>query len=225
MGWHAEIMQRLVRRHATPIPTLEFTDFSHYLSRGVQPFVSQMLASLPISFLLVFGMMIGGVGGGVAARAVGPEAILVVWAIMAVVMFVTMPFMWVILNAVVTRADLVEEVGATLKMGELGKYMRATWLTVMGTFFVFAMLSFGLVLVGMLAACVGAYVVSQILQLAQLHLRWQIYERFLARGGAPIQPKPPVMLPSEQARAHAYAQQAHYAQYAPGQYPQYGQPR
>ncbi|PMX74198.1 hypothetical protein, partial [Pseudomonas sp. GW456-12-1-14-LB2] len=31
-GWHCEIMQRLVRRHPTPIPTLEFSDFTHYLS-------------------------------------------------------------------------------------------------------------------------------------------------------------------------------------------------
>ena len=225
MGWHAEIMQRLVRRHPTPVPPLEFTDFTHYITRGVQPFVSQMLASLPISFLAVFGAMIGGVGGGIAARSGGPEVILVIWGVMALVMFVTMPFMWVVLNAVVTRADLVEEVGATLKMGELGRYMRATWLTVIGTFMVFAMLSVGFVLVGMLVFCIGAYVASSIMQLAQLHLRWQIYERYVARGGAPIQPKPPVVLPSEQARAQAYAQHAQYGQYAPGQYPQYGQPR
>lgn len=204
-GWHAEIMQRLVRRHPTPIPTLEFSDFMHYLSRGVQPFVMRVLVSLPFTVLIVFGSIIGGVSASFAGRRGDPTVIFVVWGIIAALSFLMAPFMAIVTSAVYTRADLVEEFGPAMQPRKLMTYMGATWLGVLGSAFVFGLLSFAMILVGIIACYVGAFVASAIVQLGQLHLRWQIYERFVARGGEPIPVKAAVQLPSEQARVNPYA--------------------
>jgi hypothetical protein len=105
--------------------------------------------------------------------------------------------------------------------------MGKTWLVVLGTSIVFGLLAFLMMLVGFIACYVGAFVASAIVQLGALHLRWQIYERFVARGGEAIPVKAPVMLPSEQARANPYAPYGGggapppppQAGYPPGQYP------
>ncbi len=204
-GWHAEIMQRLVRRHPTPIPTFAFDDFTHYLTRGVQPFVMRVIVSLPFTMFIVIGSMIGGASASFMARSGDPTAMFVVWGIIAGVMVLSAPIMAIVTSAVYTRADLVEEFGAAMQPRKLMKYMGATWLGVLGTSIVFGLLSLVMVLVGVLACYVGAFIASAIVQLGQLHLRWQIYERYVARGGEPIPVKAAVMLPSEQARVNPYA--------------------
>ena len=204
-GWHAEIMQRLVRRHPTPIPTFEFGDFMHYLTRGVQPFVMRVLVSLPFTIVIFIGAMIGGATASFTARRGDPTGIFVVWGIIAGLMAVMAPVMAIVTSAVYTRADLVEEFTAAMQPRKLMKYMGATWLGVLGTAIVFGLFSFVIMLVGLLACYVGAFIASMVVQLGQLHLRWQIYERYVARGGEPIPVKPAVMLPSEQARVNPYA--------------------
>jgi hypothetical protein len=199
-GWHAEIMQRLVRRHPSPIPTLEFSDFTHYLSRGVQPFIARVIVALPLSFVSVIVGFAAGVAGGIAARTREPTILIVVWSVFALILLVVMPIMIVIGSAVYTRADLVEDLSATFKMRELMAYMRTSWLTILGTSIVFGMISFGMILIGLVACYFGMFVASAMVQLGQVHMRWQLYERYVARGGERIQPKPPVWIPSEQAR-------------------------
>jgi hypothetical protein len=201
-GWHAEIMQRLARRHPVPIPTLEFSDFTHYLMRGMHPFVSRVIVALPLTFVTIFGAFVAGGVSAATARTGDPTAVLVVWAIILLAIMLVMPFVIVIGSAVYTRADLVEDIPSTLKMKELGAYMRAMWLTILGSSIVFGMISTAIVLLGFVACYFGAFVASAIIQLAQVHLRWQVYERFIARGGEPIPAKPPVWVPSELARMY-----------------------
>ncbi|HCU26047.1 MAG TPA: hypothetical protein DF383_13600, partial [Deltaproteobacteria bacterium] len=52
MGWHCEIIQRLVKRHSNPIPKIDFNDYVYFLGRGAVPFLSVFLFSLPFGFIL-----------------------------------------------------------------------------------------------------------------------------------------------------------------------------
>src|SRR5579883_1941636 len=197
-GWHCEIAQRLTRRHPKPIPTIDFSDFVFYLQRGVQPFLVKVVISLPLSMAIVILIFVGMAGAGVAAER-GESGVVIGILIVAAAFFVLMaPLMSIVSTAVYTRAELVEEFRESMRMGKLWAYIRATWLTALGVNLLFGLLATGLVLVGFAACYVGIFVAALVMQLGSIHLRWQIYERYVARGGEPIPVKAPVVLPSEQ---------------------------
>lgn len=197
MGFFCEVHQRLVRRDPRPVPKLEFADLSHYIGRGVVPFVVQLIVALPLSFLIVFLAMLGGAGAGAATAARIDPAILVGVGIAAgLVTIATSLLLGVVINAAQTRAELTEDFGQSLVFGKLMAYSGATWPTVMIKVFVYGFLAMLVTFAGLLLLCVGVYPAAFLVQLGQVHLRWQIYERFRATGGEEIPVKAPVALPS-----------------------------
>ncbi len=197
-GWLCEIHQRLVRGHPRPMPRLDFADFVHYLSRGVTPFVVQLVVMLP-SLLITYGLLAAGgflvwmdVQGG--AGGVGLLIVALVIALFGVVAWAAMA---VFVNAAQTRAELTEDLGQSLSFGALMQYSRATWKTVLWKYFLFAFVALGLALCGLVLCYFGMYPAMVILQLAGVSLRFQIYRDHLVRGGAMIAVKQPVALPSE----------------------------
>jgi hypothetical protein len=92
----------------------------------------------------------------------------------------------VLVNAAQTRAELTEDIGASLKLGAIWSYSRATWGKVMIKNITFGFLATGMILLGMLACYIGLYPVAVIIQLAGVHLRWQVYHWYIDRGGQAI---------------------------------------
>lgn len=197
-GWFCEFHQRLVRRHPKPLPKFDFADFGHYLPRGLAPFVAQIAIVFPLMiFGYVLGILafiaVGAVGAALESTAliVGGQLVLA-FGILGVLLVVG-----VFLNAAMTRAELTEDVGRALELGELWAYSRATWPIALWKMLSLGVVGLGLGIVGLLACFVGIYAVSALLQIASVHLRWQIYERYLAKGGPPIELEPVQQLPSE----------------------------
>jgi hypothetical protein len=60
------------------------------------------------------------------------------------------------------------------------------------------------VLGGYCLCVVGVYAAAAVIVMARMHLRWQIYRHYLARGGEPIPVKPAQALPSETPPAAPY---------------------
>jgi hypothetical protein len=128
----------------------------------------------------------------------------------------------VLLSAAVTRAELTEDFGESLKFGALWDYFRRTWKDALLSSFVFGLLAVPLVLLGMMLCFVGMYFAIVLLQVAAMHLRWQIYEVYLARGGAPIPvkvhaPRVPAYPQHPQGYPQGYPQQP-YGQQPPRPY-------
>lgn len=198
-GWMCEIHQRLVRGHPRPMPKLDFADFVHYLSRGIYPFVVQLILTLPIALVMyglvfaagMFLMVVASHGGGPSV------ALIAVGAGVGLVALVGSLVVAVLLNAARTRAELTEDIGQALSFGEMMRYSRATWAVVVWKTIAFGFVSLGLFLCGGLLLCVGIYLAAVVIQLAACSLRFQIYRDYLRRGGAPIALKEPVALPSE----------------------------
>jgi hypothetical protein len=203
-GFLCELHQRLVRRHPQPVPRLDFSDFGHYLSRGVAPFIVSLVVVMPV--LLVSYALIGGAAfaGYMIAQTTEPVFGVLVGAgggLVAVLLWmVTSIFM----NGAQTRAELTEDFGQSLSLSELMAYARSTWKAVLVKTITFGFLAFGIVLLGLLACYFGLYPAIVILQIAAMHLRWQIYENHVARNGVPIAVKAPVWLPSEARRYSPY---------------------
>ncbi len=197
-GYHCEVMQRLVRRDPRPLPKLDFADFTHYLGRGLVPFAVSLLVMLPIAMLFsVLGVLASFGISGVFAFGLHPAVgigMLVGVGGLAIIAGLALA---VVVNAAQTRAELTEDFGQSLSFGKLMSYSGATWAVVMVKVFVYGFLGALVGIAGMLILCVGVYPASIVVQLGQLHLRWQIYERYRALGGEEIPAKAPTPLPSQ----------------------------
>lgn len=197
-GWMCEIHQRLVRGHPRPTPKLDFNDFVHYLSRGVNPFVVQLVVMLP-AMLVMYGLIVAAaVLVAFAAQSGGPDALMIVLgSVVGLVALIGFLLLAVLVNAAQTRAELTENIGQALSLGPLMQYSRATWATVMWKSIAFGFVATGLFLCGLLLCYFGVYPAIVVVQLASLSLRFQIYRGYLAGGGEMIVMKAPVTLPSE----------------------------
>ena len=173
-GWLCEVHQRLARNHPRPMPKLDLSDFGHYLSRGVVPFLVTLVLSLPLGALVVLAY-VGSVLGVVAGAAVLGEPAVAVLAVFAVAVAVGALSMVTGLVATValTRAELTESFGDALSLRGLLGYLRVTWLQLLIKGITFSIVGMGLMLVGLALLCVGIYPVAVVLQIASVHLRWQ----------------------------------------------------
>ena len=208
LGYFAEVHRRLVLRHPEPYVRFDFSDLSNYLSRGIAPLVMMFLVAMP--FALLVGMMIVAivVGAQVGAAGGGFDEELVLVAAFGGGALVGIPllvFWQVVMNAATTRAELTGDVGKTLSLGAIWAYAGKTWKRALLTGIVLWFVSFGLALVGLLACIVGIFVTTTIGMIAQLHVRWQIYNEYLLGGGEPIELAPWEVLPSEAPKPQPYA--------------------
>ncbi|HEY6559713.1 MAG TPA: DUF4013 domain-containing protein [Polyangiaceae bacterium] len=201
-GWMAETHQRLVRRHPQPMPKFDFGDFVHYLGRGVPVFLVGLVAALPIGIgfgVVIVAAALAGVLAG-AGTQVDSLVMIAVWIAAGFCSLVCWLVMSVLLNAAQTRAELTEDFGQALNLGKVWAYARATWATVLVKNLIFALVAFGILVIGMLLCYIGLYPAIAVIQMAAAHLRWQIYEHYLREGGEPIALKPPQWLPSDAQR-------------------------
>ncbi|MCA9629657.1 MAG: DUF4013 domain-containing protein [Myxococcales bacterium] len=220
LGWQAEITQRLARNHPKPIPKYDFGDFTHYLTRGLIPFVAQLLAVFPIIFVWYFFMVIATMLVGVIGGAIGsPELTMIMLLLFSLVGYlVLVVMMTVFVSAIMLRAELTEDFGKTLQFGAIFRYAGKTWKRSLGYGLLLGLIAFGMGMLGMLACFIGLYFVVSLLSFANLHLRYQIYAAYLAEGGEPIPVKEPQTLPSEVSSAGYARQQPMLQQGQPGGY-------
>jgi len=193
MGWHCEIVQRLIKRHPRPIPKLDFSDFLYFLGRGVAPFVVVLIATLPITllvmflmFVLMFGLAL--VGSTMHQQNGEPPAALIFGGIgiAFLLFFMLMLVINVVVMSALTRAELTEDIGKSLSFSHIWAYAKATWKDVIIAYIVFLPLATIVMFGGMLVVFVGIYAAIIFINVTYVHLRWQIYERYLSRGGEPI---------------------------------------
>ncbi len=197
-GWHCEIHQRLARRHPQPIPKLDFNDFTHYLERGIGPFVVNLVIGLPLFFVAYIYIVVSVVL--VAALSEGsrePVAAVAVGLVLAVIGLGINMFVAVLLSAGLTRAELSEQIGWSLSPGAIWSYGARTWARYIGASLRLAPLALGALVVGAMLLCLGFYPAIVAVQLAVMHLRWQVYEAQLAEGGEAMPLRPAAALPSE----------------------------
>jgi len=206
MGWHCEILQRLMKRHPNPIPKLTFDDFGYFLGRGLAPFIIVLITTVPLVFISMFVLFAVSFGVALFAGTVQPQGgepspliALGGFGVPFLAFFAFLILFNVLLMAALTRAELTEDIGMSLDFGKIWAYARATWKDILISYLVFIPLTFAVVFGGMLVVFVGVYAAVIIIMIAYLHLRWQVYERYLSRGGEmiPIQTKSGP-LPSEQ---------------------------
>jgi hypothetical protein len=187
-GWMAETHRRLASRQSPPVLGFRFEQFGQYLMAGLVPFVAQMAVTMMVLFPL---MAVTGIAAAVAIPMIAKGgastgALLVLGLFGAILFTAVMLIMVVVVMVMQTRAELSGNFNVTFQPAGILATARRVWPSIVGHSLLLGLVAVPLMLLGLLALIVGVYVVAVALQFAQLHLRWQIHELDLRRGGDPI---------------------------------------
>lgn len=184
MGWLSETHRRLARREGPAVLSFRFGDFVEYLKGGVAPFLVQLVVTMIA--MLPMGIGIGVLAGFAVAAEESPIAL----GLVVVVGLIGMTALMVIMMAVATgagiRAELTGDLGSAFEFKAVLAFAKRNWLSILGHNLALGLLMMPLAFVGILAFVIGVYFVLAAMQFSSMHLRWQIYEQDLARGGPPI---------------------------------------
>ncbi len=204
MGWGCEIMQRLSRNHPQPIPKLDFADFTHYLSRGVVPFLVAFIAQLILSVFIYIFMFAGIIGFGAIVgnmsegSDIAPLFGIVFFLIMLLVgLVITIPAL-ILSTSLQTFAELTEDFSRSFNFSFLKNYVKLTWKKAFLAHLIYIPIGFLLGVIGIMTCYIGLFPAIVLLTSGMLYVRWQIYAYYLSLGQTPLEAKAPVALPSEQ---------------------------
>ncbi len=188
----------------------DFSNFGKLLERGVWPFLVNLVAGIvmvPVMWLLLalpIGLLVAGTAvtdpeknsealGLLAFCSIG-LVVLLIAAAGCVVTLVIRPLM--------LRAAITQDFGQAFNFRFVKDFVARTWVEQLLSILFLVVAGITLMIIGMFAICLGAYLVIPLITFAQWHLERQIYDLYLARGGEPvtISPKldsvPPSLLSS-----------------------------
>jgi hypothetical protein len=190
LGYAFEIIETLHRKKGSPYPDFDFNQLMKYLTRGLWPFLVQLIVRLPF---VVIGMIVYLFLVVVMAFGVGKEHpgiafvlfvlfYLVVCALFVLCAFVMMPLM--------LRAGLTQDFKQAFSLDFMKDFIKRMWLEMV--LLELFLLGTGIVLslIGLLVFCIGIYPAFALILYAEYHLLYQSYELYLERGGMPIPLKP-----------------------------------
>jgi hypothetical protein len=189
MGYMFEVFDELRRDpERKSYPKFEFNRFSPYLMRGIWPFLVQLLAQamLMVPIGVLYGIMIA---LSVAAR--GGYLIAIAWVLFVVVAMVLGIVVGMLMWPMLIYAGVSQRFDLSGMIAFSRDYMRKMLLELVLSILFLAVLGPLVMGVGFIACCVGMYVAAAGLMFAQYHLKVQLYDLYLQRGGISIpEPQP-----------------------------------
>ncbi len=171
-------------------PDFDVNRLQNYLTRGVWPFLVQLVVHLPVSFLFiglyVVAMVLVGVGGATGGPVwVYVTIFLAVFALAVVLAIASM----VLVVPLYLRAGLSRDFGSAFSMAYLKDFLSRVGKELILSQLYLQASGALLSVVGMLACYVGIFPAMALWTMAAHHLEYQLYELYLERGGAPILPR------------------------------------
>ena len=188
LGYEYELIVAKHRRTAETYPDFDFGRFTDYLTRGIWPFLVQMILWMALVPVIMVVFLFIAVPAGLLAQ--GPQAQPMMPLLMFPAMFLVMIVLQIVSVLVITplalRAGLMQNFGQAFDMAFVKDFIhRMWWETIVASLFL-VITGWILMMLGMLACFIGMYPAITLVQLAHTHLIWQLYELYLDRGGMPI---------------------------------------
>jgi len=187
LGYRYEVVQELHVSGGKRYPDFDFNRFMAYATRGLWPFIVQLLASLPLTLVLVFlyFAMIA-----VVFALVDQTNANVVIPLTFGAFFLLVTAGSLALAVVLIPAALWAGLAQEFKPGAIWNFLRefcdlVLWDMVLAMV-VNAFLGIAVAIAGMLLFCIGYLPAIILIIMAQTHLTWQLYELYLERGGTEI---------------------------------------
>jgi hypothetical protein len=196
-GWVGEVHRRLVWHYEKPVPAFSFDDLGEYMKSGWVAFVAQfiLIASFILPLVILCCVLVGFSAG--ASSTSGAATLAPLLLLLLVPPLALLPFLS---TSSTTIAELSENLGQALSPSLNVRYLARIGAKSVLPLLGLILLALGSTLLGLLACCVGVYLSTQVVRLASVHLRWQLYNESLRSGGAHLAIKAPTALPSERRR-------------------------
>jgi hypothetical protein len=150
--------------------------------RGLWPFLVGLVCGLGMSVVIGVLFGIAGIAGAVAGDDIG--ALVSGLALLATAVIATV--FVIAIQPMLLRAALTLDFGQAFQMEWNKDFLRKTWLEMLLGFLFLWVASMVLAPIGLLACCVGIFLVGPTLLLAKANLLYQVYATYLSRGGTPI---------------------------------------
>jgi hypothetical protein len=184
-GYHYEIIEAMLRDGEENYPDFDANRLMPYLTRGAWPFIIQLIAVLPLLLVIFCGYL---TFAGMMMTTNGspePEFFLVFACLFLVVVL----FAGVVLPLVVlpleVRAGLTKSFRGAFSREFYFDFVKRCWKELIcAQLFIFASGLF-LTLLGTLLCLVGRYPAEALVLFARTHLLFQVYKRYLEKGGIP----------------------------------------
>ena len=176
------------RQDENPVtfPDFDFGKFVIWLQRGLWPLLVAIAASLVLYLIFVIPIVIisvvlGGKGqdGGGFLALIGT---LIIFGLQ-VVMMLAFTFL---LKPIMLRATLAQDFVPAFDFKFVKRFVSLVWLEILISAIFIMVAAFVLGLAGMIALCVGIFLVPPVIYFAMVHLDKQLYRLYLSRGGEPL---------------------------------------
>jgi hypothetical protein len=189
-GYLFETVEKMRRTGEEKPNDFDLNRLGPYLMRGVWPFLVALVIGLPA------GMIIGALGalcifGSVAIFAgsnpeMVPVGVGVGYVTMIVLAFVLGIFLSLVMIPMTIRAAYSMDFASAFDMAFVKDFIRKVGKETIFSQIFLTVSSIGVVIVGLLACCVGVYFVAPMIHFAQYHLIYQLLVLYEERGGMPV---------------------------------------
>ena len=186
-GYLLESMEKMLRTGDEKPRDFDVNRLAAYLVRGLWPFLVMMVVSIPFTVLLT---CCGGVSV-LAGFALGGGAGIVLGYLLAFFGILVGSFLVSLVSLPMRiRAGFTLNFGSAFELAFVKDFFRRVGKEVVLVELFIVGSSLVLTIAGLLACCVGIYVVMPVVQFAACHLTYQLLKRYEERGGMPIPFKP-----------------------------------
>jgi hypothetical protein len=147
------------------------------------------MAMVPVMMIVMFSVIPLQIAAA-QAHGQGQEAV----DAMSVMSFAGIGLLWLVMIAVILLlmrplsivASITQDFAPAFNLRRLKSFVRLMWPEILMAALFMWVVSFGLMLVGAVAVCIGMYFTMSIIYFVNSHLDWQLYHLYVARGGEPI---------------------------------------
>jgi hypothetical protein len=175
--------------HAGDYPDLTFDRLGEYLTRGIWPFLVQLIVNLPVGvvfgLLWTMGMMLVSIAA--ANNSGGLATVVVIFLVLVYLLFVVA--LGVVSAPLYIRAGLSSDFASAFSMEFFRDFLKRVGKETLLMQLFLSATGVLLTLGGMLACCIGMYPAIALVMFAHHHLDLQLYQLYLQRGGTPVEPK------------------------------------
>lgn len=174
-------------------PDFDFAHFGKWLERGLWPMLVALVASVGMYLVFMIPMVViissvgafasaGGRIGSENARLLGGVGVLAIIGMEVLMML----FMILVLKPLMLRASLTQDFAQAFDLHFIRRFISLTWVELLLSTLFAMLVSCFLALLGLLAFCVGIFLVPGITYFMMSHLDQQLYHLYVRRGGEPI---------------------------------------
>jgi hypothetical protein len=190
LGYAFEVIECMHYLGDKNFPDFDFNRFVKYLLRGLWPFLWQMLVVVPLTFLWLAGFFVLIFTTlDFSSPEPDPENLLVVVAISIGTGLLVGFLGSLILVPLMLRAGLSQEFDFVASLAFAWDFLKRVWWELILAQLFLAVTTPLAVLAGLVFCCVGVYPAAVLINFAQFHLHYQLYELYLERDGTPVPPK------------------------------------